>query len=103
MIGNKGEKMKKIQHDKLLKDRKVIEEINRHLWIQSEKAGYDIGFDSAAEDWLKNFSKAWMDYHMPKRRSLSGSKLTSRGKSSALKKSTQQKQRSSKSSSKTRV
>lgn len=57
---------------KLLQDRRVIEEIHRHMWIESEKAGHDIGFDEAAEDWLKNFSKAWMDYHMPK---------TSKGKS----------------------
>jgi hypothetical protein len=51
---------------KLLKDKRVVEEIHRHLWIESEKAGYDIGFDKAKEDWLKNFSKAWLDYHMPK-------------------------------------
>ena len=53
---------------KLLSDRRVIEEINRHLWIESEKAGSDIGFETAAEDWLKRFSKAWMDYHMPKKK-----------------------------------
>ena len=51
---------------KLLKDKRVVEEIHRHLWIESEKAGYDIGFDKAAEDWLKNFSKAWMSYNIPK-------------------------------------
>lgn len=56
---------------KLLKDRKVVDEINRHLWIESEKAGYDIGFEKAAEDWLKKFSKAWMAYHMPKKRTAS--------------------------------
>ena len=50
----------------LLNDHRVIEEINRHLWFESEKAGYDIGFDKAKEDWLKRFSKAWMSYHMPK-------------------------------------
>ena len=49
----------------LLKDRRVVEEINRHLWIESEKAGRDIGFDSAAKDWLEKFSKSWMSYHMP--------------------------------------
>ena len=55
--------------EKLLKNRKVVEEINRHRWIESEKAGYDIGFEQAAEDWLKRFSKAWMNYHMPKQKS----------------------------------
>ena len=53
---------------KLMQDRRVIEEINRHLWIESEKAGHDIGFDKAAEDWIKRFSKAWMDYHMPQKK-----------------------------------
>ena len=47
----------------LLKDKRVIEEINRHLWIESEKAGYDIGFERAAEDWLKRFSGEWIKYH----------------------------------------
>lgn len=53
---------------KLLKDRRVLDEIRRHLWIESERAGYDIGFDRAAQDWLENFSKAWMQYHLPKRK-----------------------------------
>jgi hypothetical protein len=49
----------------LLADRRVVAEIQRHLWIESEKAGFDIGFDKAKEDWLKNFSRAWMQYHFP--------------------------------------
>jgi len=53
---------------KLLKNRKVVEEIHRHQWLESEKSGYDIGFERAAEDWLKNFSKAWLNYHMPKKK-----------------------------------
>lgn len=61
--------MKKEEKTKLLKDKKVIEEINRHLWIESEKAGYDIGFEKAAEDWLDKFAKAWLDYHHPKKKS----------------------------------
>lgn len=28
------------------------EEINRHKWYESEKAGYDIGWERAATDWL---------------------------------------------------
>ncbi|MCA9406082.1 MAG: hypothetical protein KC684_06060 [Candidatus Omnitrophica bacterium] len=51
----------------LLRDRRVVEEIGRHQWIESEKLGYDIGFEQAAEDWLERFSKAWMRYHMPKK------------------------------------
>lgn len=57
---------------KLLNNKKVVEEINRHRWIESEKAGRDIGFDRASADWLERFSQAWMDYHMPKQRPSSG-------------------------------
>jgi len=56
----------------LLQNRLVLEEIARHQWIESEKAGRDIGFEFAAEDWLKRFSKAWMDYHLPKQKSGEG-------------------------------
>ena len=59
--------MSQSEKKELLKDKRVVEEINRHLWIESEKAGYDIGFDKAAEQWLKKFSKAWMQYHLPKK------------------------------------
>ena len=57
--------MATISVEKLLRDKRVIAEIERHLWIESEKAGYDIGFERAKEEWLKNFSSAWMNYHMP--------------------------------------
>ena len=30
-----------------------IEEINRHKWIESEKAGYDLG-DQAVFEWVEN-------------------------------------------------
>lgn len=55
----------KIETEKLLKDQRVIDEINRHLWIESEKAGHDIGFEQAKSDWLKKFSKTWMSCNMP--------------------------------------
>ena len=54
-----------IDSQKLLSDKRVIEEIHRHLWIESEKAGYDVGFEKAAQDWLTRFAPAWMQYHMP--------------------------------------
>ena len=55
------------EQEKLLSDRRVVEEINRHLWLESEKAGRNIGFEQAKEDWLKKFSKAWIEYHMPEK------------------------------------
>ena len=35
------------------------EEILRHKWIESEKAGYDIGFDKAALDWIRKHRDKW--------------------------------------------
>ena len=54
-----------IDKETLLQDKRVRAEIDRHLWIESEKSGCDIGFDQAKGDWLNRFSKAWMGYHMP--------------------------------------
>ena len=51
----------------LLNNQDVVDEINRHRWLESEKAGKDIGFEVASEDWLKRFSTAWMQYHMPEK------------------------------------
>ena len=53
----------------LLENIEVVKEIHRHLWFESEKASRDLEFEWAAEDWLKRFSKAWMDYHIPKTKS----------------------------------
>lgn len=50
---------------KLLKDKRVVEEINRHKWLESEIAGFDIGFDKAAEDWIENYAQSWVAYHDP--------------------------------------
>ena len=35
------------------------EEILRHKWIESEKAGYDIGFERALTDWIINHRASW--------------------------------------------
>jgi len=55
--------LKDMDARKLLRNRKVIEEINRHKWLESEIAGYDIGFEAAAEDWLKKHAAVWVAYH----------------------------------------
>jgi len=68
LICTKEGKMTSEVREKLLKNKKVLEEISRHRWIESEKTGQDIGFDKAATDWLENFSQAWMQYHMPKKK-----------------------------------
>jgi len=35
------------------------EEILRHKWIESEKAGYDIGFERALLDWVMRHRGGW--------------------------------------------
>ncbi len=35
------------------------EEILRHKWIESEKAGHDIGFDAARVDWNLKYGSQW--------------------------------------------
>jgi hypothetical protein len=37
------------------------EEILRHKWIESEKAGYDIGFERALLDWILKYRSAWRE------------------------------------------
>jgi hypothetical protein len=77
--------MAEVGKESLLKNKRVLDEISRHQWIESEKMGRDIGFEQAAEEWLVNFSKAWMDYHMPKqiRSTTNGKSLLNSKKGSA--------------------
>jgi hypothetical protein len=35
------------------------EEILRHKWLESEKAGYDVGFDRALIDWILKHRANW--------------------------------------------
>jgi hypothetical protein len=36
-----------------------LEEILLHKWIESEKAGYDIGFERALVDWHLKYRSIW--------------------------------------------
>lgn len=51
--------------EQLLKDRRVIEEIERHRWFEGEKQGKDIGFQPAAQDWYDRYANEWLRYHQP--------------------------------------
>lgn len=37
------------------------EEILVHKWLESEKAGYDIGFERALLDWIVKYRSAWRE------------------------------------------
>ncbi len=36
------------------------EEVMRHKWLESEKAGYDIGYERALVDWIMNHREKWL-------------------------------------------
>jgi hypothetical protein len=41
------------------------EEILRHKWFESEKAGYDIGFERALTDWITRHRAKWRRARQP--------------------------------------
>lgn len=49
----------------LLKDKRVVEEINKHLWIESQKAGFSIGIERATDEWLRLYAEGWLRYNRP--------------------------------------
>jgi len=36
------------------------EEILKHKWIESQKKGYDVGFEYALLDWMRNYRAGWI-------------------------------------------
>lgn len=38
-----------------------LAEINKHKWIESEKVGYDIGFEKALLDWVMYHKKKFKE------------------------------------------
>ena len=37
-------------------------EVMKHKWIESEKVGFDIGFNKALMDWVIKHRSAWREY-----------------------------------------
>ena len=62
--------MPAISNLELLKDRDIVNEINRHKWIASEKVGADIGFEKAAREWIDSYSAQYLAKHPGKSASL---------------------------------
>jgi hypothetical protein len=60
--------MKQLKERQLLKKDAVVNEIERYRWIESEKKGYDIGFQEAADSWIVFYALAWLKYHTPSTR-----------------------------------
>ncbi len=47
------------------------EEILKHKWIESEKAGRDIGFEQALTDWIVKHRSKWLEGWRPETKSKS--------------------------------
>ncbi len=58
--------MTKAEKDTIMKDPQAVEEINKFKWIESEKAGCDIGFAEASRRWIESFGRTWLSAHTPK-------------------------------------
>jgi hypothetical protein len=43
--------------------RAELDEILKHKWIESEKAGHDIGFERALLDWIRNHRSKYKKAH----------------------------------------
>ncbi len=61
-----ADEMTNLSGDKLLRDSALYrefqaerEEILKHKWIESEKAGHDIGFERALTDWIIKHRSRW--------------------------------------------
>jgi len=77
-----------------LSDELVLQEIRRHKWLESEKVGHEIGFASAAYDWICRFGNDWLKHQislsqermhllqgaLTERRHTSGNRLSARSR-----------------------
>ncbi|OGX06515.1 MAG: hypothetical protein A2Z88_04480 [Omnitrophica WOR_2 bacterium GWA2_47_8] len=45
-----------------LKDPEALEEIRKHKWLESEKKGEEVGFATAALDWINTYGRAWLSW-----------------------------------------
>jgi len=46
-----------------LNDPRALAEIRKHKWIESQKQGTEIGFASAAFDWIQKYGQEWKRLH----------------------------------------
>ncbi len=62
MVAAQAEQSQFVQNSVLYKEFLAErEEILKHKWIESEKAGSDIGFEKALLDWIMKHRSNWRD------------------------------------------
>lgn len=47
-----------------LKDELALIEIRKHKWLESEKLGREIGFATAAHDWINKYGYTWKQFRL---------------------------------------
>ena len=56
-------KIKKIDYP-FLQDELAVTEIKKHKWLESEKLGQEIGFATAAADWINKHGEAFIRHRL---------------------------------------
>ena len=65
MTASQGEQSQFVKNSVLYKEFLAErEEILKHKWIESEKAGRDIGFERALLDWIVRHRSQWREKRM---------------------------------------
>jgi hypothetical protein len=60
MVENNGKTGQLLKNSLLYRNYEdQLHEILKHKWIESEKAGRDIGFNCALIDWLMKYGREW--------------------------------------------
>ena len=52
------------KHYSFFNDELALNEIRKHKWIESEKRGREIGFATAAKDWIEKYGQQWKQYRL---------------------------------------
>jgi len=69
MMAAEGEQSQFVKNSVLYKEFLAErEEILKHKWIESEKAGADIGFEKALLDWIVKYRSNWRSKRMKEAR-----------------------------------
>jgi hypothetical protein len=69
MAASQGEQSQFVKNSVLYKEFLAErEEILKHKWIESEKAGADIGFEKALTDWILKYRSSWRTKRMKESR-----------------------------------
>ena len=69
MTATQGEQTQFVKNSVLYKEFLAErEEILKHKWIESEKAGADIGFEKALLDWIVKYHSSWRNKRMKEAR-----------------------------------